>query len=98
MQSLLRILLVFSFVLIWTADVHNVYAHSFEVDQKDSSDLPFIEVASIESNSIIHVPGDVADLQQASKIVPDGGTIELAAGIYPSPDGGFALNEYSLIT
>lgn len=38
---------------------------------------------------VIHVPGQVPTLSQAVSAVPNGGTIEIAAGTYPSPSGGW---------
>jgi len=40
---------------------------------------------------IIHVPSDAATLSAAFQMVPDGGVIELAAGTYAAPTGGFQL-------
>jgi hypothetical protein len=41
---------------------------------------------------VIHVPGDVANLQDAIHQVTDGGVIELAAGSYYSPNNGFVIS------
>lgn len=40
---------------------------------------------------LIRVPQDVGNLQAAIAQVTGGGVIELAAGVYPSPPGGFRL-------
>jgi len=40
---------------------------------------------------LIRVPGDVAGLQQAINQIGNGGTIELAAGVYPAPPGSFRI-------
>ena len=45
------------------------------------------------ASSIIHVPGDVADLQSAINQVPNGGIIELAGGTYTPPANGFVIND-----
>lgn len=51
------------------------------------------------AEEVVHVPADVASLQTAIDTVPDGGTIELAAGTYASPGGGFLiLNEGKAFT
>ena len=44
------------------------------------------------AQSIIEVPTQVATLSQALSQVPDGGIIELAAGNYQSPSGGFIIS------
>jgi hypothetical protein len=93
MQSLLRKILVLSIVLIWTVNAHSVSAYSLEVGQKESASLRSVETITLENESIIHVPNDAADLQQAIKLVQDGGTIEIAGGTYQSPNGGFGMNE-----
>ena len=41
--------------------------------------------------SIIHVPGDSPDLQDAINSVSDGGVILIADGTYASPPGGFQI-------
>jgi hypothetical protein len=41
---------------------------------------------------VIHVPADQPTLTAAVAAVPNGGTIELAAGTYASPAAGFALS------
>src|SRR4030067_564926 len=41
---------------------------------------------------IIHVPGDVATLQDAVNMVSNGNIIELAAGTYMAPSGGWIFN------
>ena len=42
---------------------------------------------------VIHVPGDVANLQTAINQVPEGGIIEISAGTYSAPVGGFQIND-----
>jgi len=41
---------------------------------------------------IVHVPSDAPTLSVAFQMVPDGGVIEVAAGTYSAPAGGFQLN------
>ncbi len=41
--------------------------------------------------SVIHVPSDTANLQEAINLVSDGGVIELANGTYIAPSSGFAI-------
>jgi len=41
---------------------------------------------------VIHVPGDAATLQDAVNTVSDGGIIEMAAGTYIAPAGGWIFN------
>jgi hypothetical protein len=48
-----------------------------------------VPVSAVE---IVHVPSDVSTLSTAFQVVPDGGVIELAAGTYQAPSGGFQLN------
>ncbi len=55
--------------------------------------MPFSASALVVRNtSFIRVPQD-ADLQTAISMVSDGGVIEIADGTYPSPDGGFIIND-----
>lgn len=53
--------------------------------------MPFWIPLHVDGQSVIHVPGDVASLQAAIDTVPDGGVIELAAGSYNAPSGGFTI-------
>jgi hypothetical protein len=46
-----------------------------------------------DGGTIIHVPGDVGDIQTAINLIPEGGIIEIAAGTYASPVGGFLMND-----
>jgi predicted outer membrane repeat protein len=41
---------------------------------------------------VVHVPSQAATLAAAFQVVPDGGVIEVAAGTYPAPSGGFQLS------
>lgn len=43
------------------------------------------------AGQVLRVPQDVGDLQAALQQVPDGGVIELAAGVYPAPPNGFRI-------
>ena len=42
-------------------------------------------------SQVIHVPGDVANLQDAINQAPDGAIIELAGGTYRAPEDGFKM-------
>ncbi len=44
---------------------------------------------------VIHVPGDVATLQAAINLIDHGGVIEMAAGTYVAPTGGFNASNLS---
>lgn len=46
---------------------------------------------SAAAEVLVRVPQDQSTLQAAIGAVPDGGTIELAAGTYPSPTNGWAF-------
>src|SRR3981189_1993701 len=41
--------------------------------------------------TIVRVPADQASLQVALNTVPEGGIIEIAAGTYNAPSGGFTI-------
>ena len=43
------------------------------------------------AQSLLRVPQDVADLQQAINQIADGGVIQLAAGTYAAPNNGFRI-------
>lgn len=45
--------------------------------------------APAAAETVVHVPGSVPTLSAAFQSVPDGGVIELADGIYPTPVGGW---------
>ncbi|MEO8601337.1 MAG: hypothetical protein ABI629_02050 [bacterium] len=49
--------------------------------------------AAAAAGNVILVPSEVATLQGAIGQVVDGGIIELAAGTYSAPSGGFAIND-----
>jgi len=42
---------------------------------------------------VIHVPTDISDLQTAINLIPEGGIIEISAGTYAAPIGGFLMND-----
>jgi hypothetical protein len=48
--------------------------------------------ASLNSQNVIHVPGDVASLQGAINQVQNGEVIELTGGVYYTSDGPFMMN------
>ena len=55
-----------------------------------------IACALVASNAfgagiVVRVPADIPSIQQALDTVPDGGIIEIAAGTYASPPGGFKV-------
>ncbi len=50
-------------------------------------------LSAADQQGVIHVPQGVNDLQQAIYLVGNGGIIELAGGTYPSPAGGFRIND-----
>jgi len=43
------------------------------------------------AGATIRVPADTPSLQTAFSLVPDGGAIEIAAGTYPAPTGGWRI-------
>src|SRR5881628_1383765 len=51
---------------------------------------PELQAAS-RSNQLVRVPQDARTLDVAIGRVADGGVIEMAAGTYPSPPGGFRI-------
>lgn len=50
-----------------------------------------LTASSAFAGVVVHVPADTTSIQQALDTVPDGGIIELAAGTYASPAGGFTV-------
>jgi hypothetical protein len=48
--------------------------------------------APAAAETVIHVPNTVSTIAAAFLAVPDGGVIEVAAGTYSAPAGGFRLN------
>ncbi len=48
---------------------------------------------SDQEQTTIHVPGEIASLQDAIGQVADGGTIELASGTYVAPANGFLIHD-----
>jgi hypothetical protein len=44
------------------------------------------------TSTVIHVPGDTNNIQNAINLIPNGGIIELSGGTYPAPDGGFRVS------
>ncbi|MEM1177369.1 MAG: hypothetical protein AAGM22_03420 [Acidobacteriota bacterium] len=53
--------------------------------------LLVLVAAPLSAEEIVTVPGDQPTLSAAISAVPDGGTIEMAAGTYPSPGNGFVI-------
>ncbi|HEX6199924.1 MAG TPA: hypothetical protein VF150_06635, partial [Thermoanaerobaculia bacterium] len=52
--------------------------------------LLLLSTTPLSAQPLVRVPGD-ADLQQAFQRVSNGGVIELAPGVYPSPADGFRM-------
>ncbi|HSL82540.1 MAG TPA: hypothetical protein VLF66_07165, partial [Thermoanaerobaculia bacterium] len=52
--------------------------------------LALLSATALSAQPLVRVPGD-ADFQQAIQRVSDGGAIELAPGVYPSPADGFRM-------
>jgi hypothetical protein len=86
----LNLLLILLFVLLWTEGSQA----AFETLQESPARLsnPPENSYSLVTETLIRVPQDVANLQTAIDQVPDGGVIEIAAGTYTSPAGGFRIN------
>ncbi|MCA1580436.1 MAG: hypothetical protein LC796_03405 [Acidobacteria bacterium] len=53
----------------------------------------FLVAGNAVAQPVLLVPSETLTLQQAIAAIPDGGVIELAAGTYDSPSGGFAIND-----
>jgi predicted outer membrane repeat protein len=51
--------------------------------------LAFSWIGSVSGQSLVRVPADAGNLQDALARVADGGTVELSSGIYTAPSGGF---------
>jgi predicted outer membrane repeat protein len=49
---------------------------------------------ALGASALVHVPGDRPTLQAAIAEVSDGGVIEMAAGTYAAPSGGFTVLDY----
>lgn len=49
---------------------------------------------ALGASALVHVPGDQPTLQAAIADVTDGGVIEMAAGVYTAPPGGFTVLDY----
>ncbi len=47
----------------------------------------------VDAQQLLRVPTDVATLQQAINQISDGGIVELAAGTYAAPSGGFIISD-----
>jgi predicted outer membrane repeat protein len=50
---------------------------------------------ALGASALVHVPADQPTLQDAIAAVTDGGVIEMAAGTYTAPSGGFTILDYS---
>ena len=49
---------------------------------------------ALGASALVRVPGDQPTLQAAIAEVTDGGVIEMAAGVYTAPPGGFTVLDY----
>ena len=49
---------------------------------------------ALGASALVHVPADKPTLQDAIAEVADGGVIEMAAGTYTAPSGGFTVLDY----
>lgn len=47
----------------------------------------------LAAQPLVRVPGDTANLEQAFRRVSDGGVVEIAPGVYPSPADGFRMRD-----
>src|SRR5947209_3526722 len=54
----------------------------------------FLAAPQLDAQQLVQVPGDQPGLQQAIAAVADGGVIEMAAGTYDAPTGGFTILDY----
>ena len=57
------------------------------------SALTLLWPGRVDAQQILRVPTDIPTLQQAINQIPDGGIIELAAGTYAAPSGGFIISD-----
>ena len=89
-QLLINLLLILLFVLL-RAESSQAAFETLQVSPAGLSNPPTNSL-SLVTESIIRVPQDVANLQTAIDQVPNGGVIEIAAGTYASPSGGFRIN------
>jgi hypothetical protein len=87
---LIRILAVFTLSFL---NVHSVGAASPENLSGKAIRPIKAAVKTTELNAtLIHLPGDTNNLQDAINLIPDGGIIELSGGTYPAPSGGFRIS------
>lgn len=91
-KKLSVVVLAITLVFSWTVDVQAVFTMSNGIGL--AGNVQIASHASLsQSENILHVPGDLASLQDAIYAVSDGGIIELAAGIYFAPEDGFRIND-----
>jgi hypothetical protein len=73
--------------------VHSVNAAALKnSSEKPTSPMTIRAISTALTPTVIHVPGDTNNLQDAINLIPDGGIIELAGGTYPAPNGGFKVS------
>jgi len=86
----LRILSILAaFVLLNSSTIPSA-ATSGQATGNFSQTTEFLHHA--DGTTVIEVPAEVADLQTAINTVSNGGVIELAAGTYTAPAGGFLIS------
>lgn len=82
------ILIVIAILLAWPINFRvSSYADTQVFGSPRSTSLHL----SDQEQTTIHVPGEIASLQDAIGQVADGGTIELASGTYVAPANGFLI-------
>ncbi len=87
---LIRILAVFALSFLC---VHSVGAASPEnLSGKAIRPIKAAVKTTDLNATLIHLPGDTNNLQDAINLIPDGGIIELSGGTYPAPSGGFRIS------
>lgn len=93
MSKLLRVVLVITFTFAWTLNARASAESNAGLSPERAGTVQ--EILTAAEQTVIHVPGDVASLQDAINQVPNGGVIEIAAGSYRAPSGGFKINNLS---
>jgi len=88
-QKLVHLALVVILSLAWAQDTQ---ASAPALGSLQLPENPIFDPAATQAAAIVRVPAEVSNLQTAISQVPDGGVIEMAAGTYPSPSGGWRIN------
>ncbi len=87
---LIRILAVIAITFL---SVHSANAAGSKISpEKPTSPMTIGAMSTALTPTVIHIPGDTNNLQDAINLIPDGGIIELSGGTYPAPDGGFRVS------